>query len=168
MLGSKSGKYFWNCQQLHIEASYLFEFVLRTDRRTKNLLVLLSFFSRWNFQKFHAYVDVFFEMQMFHVDARALKTPNRTSRHTSFESLYNLDSKKKKRLHIISRSLRSTAQILPLVDLHKKSSKIKITNKKSNFRWIWSLFAKINGGYKSGSRSKGSKDNMKAFLLFRI
>eukprot|EP00493_Phyllostaurus_siculus_P020929 UN21254 len=45
MLGSKSGKYFWQVQQIHIEASYPFEFFLRTDRTSKNLfLVFLPFF----------------------------------------------------------------------------------------------------------------------------
>eukprot|EP00493_Phyllostaurus_siculus_P020930 UN21255 len=61
-------------------------------------------------------------MRMFHVDACALKTQNRRSRHTSFESLYNLDSKDKNRLHIIFRSLCSTARFLPSVDLGKQSS----------------------------------------------
>jgi len=66
MFGSKSGKKFWNYQKLHIEASYPCEFVLKTDKRTKNLfLFFLSFFSRWNIQKFHAYVDVFLKCECF-------------------------------------------------------------------------------------------------------
>ena len=52
MLGSKSGKYFWNYQQLHIGASYSCEFVLKTDRRSKTLfLFFFKVFFKMKFSK---------------------------------------------------------------------------------------------------------------------
>ena len=141
--GKEKWKIFLKLQQLHIEASYPSEFVLKTLRRCKqhSQVFLASVFQMLQlFKLFMPSLQRFFETPMFDVDARALKTLNHRSRHTSSESLYNVDSKNKKRLHIISRSLRSTAQILPLVDLHKKSSKIKIRNTKSNFQWILDCF----------------------------
>ena len=105
-------------------------------------------------------------MQMFHVDARALNIPNRTSRHTSFECLYNLDSKKTKRLHIIFRSLWFGARFVPSVDLGKQcsdSSKIWFFVCNLDFWWF---FVKVNEWQNLSCRAKGSRDNMKAFLLF--
>ena len=158
-------------QQLHIKASYPSEFVLKTLRRCKqhSQVFLASVFQMLQlFKLFMPSLQRFFETPMFDVDARALKTLNRRSRHTSFESLYNLDSKKKKRLHIIFRSLWSGARFVPSVDLGKQwsdSSKIWFFVCNLDF---WRFFVKVNEWQNLSCRTKGSRDNMKAFLLFRI
>ena len=101
-------------------------------------------FSIWYFEKmpnFMASLGSSVDIPICHVKARPLKSFKHRSSCTSFDSLYNVESKNKKRLHIIFRSLWSTDSFVPSFKVCWKSwnwSRIGFSFTKLIFNSCWS------------------------------